>query len=165
MKKIIYFALGLALMAGFTTSCSDDDDDNAVVSATPSADIAGTYSGTWTMTQSGKDAVEAEGTLDLTATDTYVAGITVPANTAINLKEAMTSVANVTAAQGSGNVFYRLMNEKSYAKFTTASGTTYSAVYGISGKVIDGVLTLDFTISVRSGRNNVETAYKFVGSK
>lgn len=155
MKKFIYFAFCLALTGGIFTSCSDDDD-NAIVSTNPGSDVAGTYTGTWSQTLNG-ETKEVSGTLSVTSTSAYVATLNIPTNSDINISSDLTVPMNVTAAKGSGDVYYILSNG--------ASSNTLSALYGVKGLMQNNTLNVGFIMTVKVGRKSYEYTYTFSGNK
>lgn len=164
MKKIIYLMLGLVLVTGGFTSCSDDDDDNGSVSmpANPEKEIAGTYIGTWTKTavSNGKTTTEENKTITLTASDSAAYIGTIAVEAFLDIK-AMSSVMNVT--WNSNNV-YKFFN---YSGSNGFSSVVTDLLY-FSGSVTDAdgakTLNFSFTHTARSGRATADYTYSFVGT-
>lgn len=173
MKKIIYSALCLLATCAFFASCSDEVGDNSSekMSATPAADIEGTYSGKWTasvkwVTDDPQAAVNSRtlfngdltGSVILKATEAYIANMTSigqdvqgvdslgnPATISI-----LTGDANTLALQAKVNVMeqsgpiYTLTNQ--VANSVDSIGMITSG--GIQGKIKDGELTTSFAKQV-----------------
>jgi len=156
MKKILYSFMLLFAATLCFTACDDDEGDNGSIQmpANPAANIAGTYSGTWTAENQTTGAVTTgEGTVSLTEGETpYVATLNIDACSAISLT-AMSSITNVS--WNSGNV-YNFFNKTS----TNELGTAFA------GKVYDGT-TMDFTFkkTMRSGRKTTTFILTFNGTK
>lgn len=154
MKKILYIILGLALVSGSFTSCSDDDDNGSIaLPANPASDIAGTYTGTWTrIALTDSTTITADGTITLTDSSTYAGSVTVAACSAVGLSE-MSSPVNV---QWNTSNTYRFFNYVS----TNGLGMTFA------GSVLNATdMTFKFTKTVRSGRKTSDFSYTFIGKK
>lgn len=137
------------------TACDDDDDNGSIqMPADPAANIAGTYSGTWTAeNQSTGEVKTGESTVSLVKGDSpYIVTLNIDACTAISLT-AMSAVTNVN--WNSGNV-YSFFNKTT----TNELGTAFA------GKVYDGT-TMDFTFNkvMRSGRKTTTFTLTFKGTK
>lgn len=154
MKKILYIILGLALIGGSFTSCSDDDNDGSVsIPANPAKDIAGTYSGTWTRVAVKDSAtVTGSGTVTLTDSTAYIGHVSVAACSEVGLSE-MSSVTNV---QWNASNTYRFFN------YVTSNGLGMT----FAGSVANATtMEWKFTKTVRSGRKTADYNYTFVGTK
>lgn len=153
MKKILYVILGLALMGGSFTSCSDDKDGSETLPSNPAQDIAGTYTGTWTREAvSDGTTVTGSGTVTLTASTNYTGEVSVAACSEVGL-DAMSSVTNV---QWNSSNTYRFFNYVT----TNGLGMTFA------GSVANATtMEWKFTKTVRSGRKTADYNYTFSGTK
>ena len=151
MKKLICIAfIAAASCFGFSACEEEIDTTEGIVSNTPAADAAGTYSGTWT-NASSKDTTEVAGTVTIAAL-----ADSVPYMCTI-------SVVDGSVYSGSGNA--NIVSTSNGYKF-------YNMLQGMSlgtktlyGEIVDGELTLSFTALSGSGRSATQTVFSFVGTK
>lgn len=145
MKAKLYIAL--ALFVGLFASC-EQKEEVRVYPNTASQDIAGTYSGTWTLTNDKGESSEAIGTIAFTATDqAYVANIMVTAEGSAD----RTDVCNVSHAND-GLVFYNNVG--------TAFGAKFSGEIDANGNIL-----MSYTITETQGRFQVTNSYNFSGAR
>lgn len=145
MKAKLYIAL--ALFVGVFASC-EQKEEVRVYPNTASQDIAGTYSGTWTLTNDKGESSEAIGTIAFTATDqAYVANIMVTAEGSADRKD----VCNVSHAND-GLVFYNNVG--------TAFGAKFSGEIDANGNIL-----MSYTITEMQGRFQVTNSYNFSGAR
>ncbi|MBR2184797.1 MAG: hypothetical protein IJ897_05180 [Prevotella sp.] len=155
MKKILYNALLMLSVVAFYTSCGDDD--GAPVSSTPAADIAGTYSGTWTVTVDTPDGQTTEthdGTVDLKEFSQYVLGLT---SSIPDISGEESKSAPVNAVSTTNGYFFSCTSDK------------YDSVnpYGktVSGRVLNGIVTFVYTGEIKVGRKKYGATYSFEGTR
>ena len=158
MKKIIFGLLFMVAGGLCFTACSDDDNNgNQIHATTPEKVAVGTYSGTYTVSWTDKTGSYTEtkdGTVTLNAADAaYTVNVSVDApkgeKTPALSKE---SVANITYVN-EGFAFSNML-------VTNGLGTTFA------GTISEGdALAMNFTISVKNGRQVVTYKYAFVGQK
>lgn len=137
------------------TACSDDDDNGSIqMPADPAANIAGTYSGTWTAeNQTTGDVKTGTGTVSLVQGDSpYIVTLNIDACADASIT-AMSAVTNVT--WNTGNV-YNFFNKTT----TNELGTAFA------GKVYDGTtMAFTFNKTMRSGRKTTTFTLTFNGTK
>lgn len=145
MKAKLYIAL--ALFVGLFASCNQKEEVR-VYPNTASQDIAGTYSGTWTLTNDKGESSEVNGTIVFAATEqAYVANITVTAEGSADRSD----VCNVSHAND-GLVFYNNV------------GTSFGAKF--SGEIDEnGTVLMSYIITEMQGRFQVTNNYKFSGAR
>lgn len=163
MKRFIYFMLGLALVAGGFTSCSDDDDNGSVsMPASPAKDIVGVYSGQWTrVALTNNDSTITSGTVTLTTqTDSlgnvldYVGNVTVGAASAVGITE-MSSIVNVSWNANNVYTFFNYVTSDANGLGMSFAGTVKDTQE----------MSFSFKKTVRSGRKTSDYMYYFVGTK
>lgn len=148
MKKLINTLFLLMFVCLGFSSCHDEVGiPDAGKPGNPEKEIVGSYTGTWTRTLDGVETT-ATGTITFTAGDkAYVA------NVAVECPEfgvSLSGPANV-AKNSAGYTFY---NQESKSN---GFGTTYY------GRIVDGVATINFTLSQKEGRKTYLYIYSFLG--
>lgn len=152
MKKFIYSMIAmLALGLGFT-ACSDSDDDPEYgYTTTPEIAAEGVYSGIFTRIQTNSDTAQpesGEGTLTIVACDTLANIATVKVECgALTLTNEVP--VNITYANNQVNFFNQL--------------ATNTMKYVTGNVSAEGIATITFDISQRSGRKTVPYRYTFEG--
>lgn len=160
MKKILYTLFAVLTMSLSFTACSGDDycDETDVHDVTPEIASAGTYNGTWTVTNaSTSEVAEYSGSVTLAAGETeyqtIVTGTCVdPANTQ---NWTYSAPANISWAGDNSFVFANTVSTSSKNQFTST----------INGRIDDGALTFGFSKSVRVGRKTTTFYYVFASNK
>lgn len=156
MKKIVYSLVALLTLGCGFVSCGDDDND-ITFSTTPEKAAAGTYSGTWTLTEEGAStSTTCEGTIIIAPTSNiYQADITfeVPFDgDKEKFKISATSVANISHSNN-GFVFNNNVD-------TNPLGANFA------GKIDEqGNIALNFMKQVKDGRKQFTYFYVFEGKK
>lgn len=155
MKKFLYTALMLLSSVAMVTSCGDDDD-SAVLSQTPAADVQGTYNGQLTISYTDPSTQQpvvntADATVVLSENGTYSVAIDLT-----SASDSRSGVANISTMSGS----YPFCN-----KSTDAANT-----FGVfTGNVTDKVCTVNYeaesTVRVGGRPRKVTTSYVFTGVK
>ncbi len=151
MKKILYLMMAVvALGFGFTAVSCNDDDDDVTFSTSPEVGSAGTYSGTYTMTEDGTtDTTYAAGTVVLSAESAYISNV---AFTSADLDLDVSSTANISHA----NDGYVFSNPSS----SNGVGAAFSG--RIDG---NGTIETYFQLVVTVNRKAHTYIYIFNGSK
>ena len=153
MKKLFYICMACLAVFAFASCGPEGQEDNTPVSGHPEQDVAGVYTGIWTMVYQGETTF-AEGDVTLTADTTYVISIKVDGISSINLPE-MTTLANVVQDSYYGTKIY---NPSSTNGFEAAlRGATYLNDEGQTA------LTMVFTKEVRVGRQKYKYNYSYEG--
>ncbi|MDE6136722.1 MAG: calycin-like domain-containing protein [Muribaculaceae bacterium] len=160
MKKTVKFLSAIMVAAGLLTSlslqsCSDDNNDEPAAPAAKS--VAGSYTGDLGMTVMGSTDTTEDVTFSLTATDDTHATLTFPTygNPPMQIQEFDIPGLAVTK-DGETYKIARTDYEQTLANGRTASGA-------VEGDVVDGVLTLRFTLLY--GAMPMEMVGNFSGSK
>lgn len=159
MKKLFYICMVACLAVFGFASCEPEGMvDDTPVTGHPEQDAAGVYVGTWTQVLEGDTVASGvEGTITLTADTAYVVSVNVAAASGVSLKE-MTSLANIAQDSYFGTKFYN--NGGANNGFGTSfSGKTFTNAEGKEE------LSLNFTLTVKSGRKSYPYNYSFVGVK
>lgn len=157
MKKIVYSLVALLTLSCGFVSCGSDDDNDITFSTTPEKAAAGTYSGTWTLTEEGATTSKTcEGTITLTPTDSVnCVDITFDApfkGDDEKYKINATSVANISHANN-GFVFNNNVD-------TNPLGANFA------GKIDEqGNIALNFMKQVKEGRKQYTYFFVFEGKK
>lgn len=149
----------LAVCFSFT-SCGDDDDVNRGTHATlPETELAGTYTGTYTVYNA--DGVTEESTAD--ASVTIAAGEN---KYTITFSSNCPSNANMTGAEeGALNCTWANDAIKFWGPTTAGTTTGYLNSAVLNGIYENGTLTFRFSKTVRQGRKTVTNFYQFAGTK
>lgn len=149
MKTIIK-SLFLLLLCLPAVSCQDKVGyPEPGPQGNPEKQIEGTYSGIWTRTFNG-EATTAPGSITFTPGDRNFVSNVVLNCTDFSLD--YTTLANVVN-NSAGFVYYNQEAKEN------GLGATYT------GRIIDGVATIKFTINVKEGRVNKLYDYTFTGEK
>ena len=158
MKKLFYICMVACLAVFGFASCEPEGlVDDTPVTGHPEQDAAGVYVGTWTQVLEGDTVASGvEGTITLTADTAYVVSVNVAAASAVSLKE-MTSLANIAQDSHYGTKFYNNLATNGFG--TLFRGATYTNAEGKEE------LSLNFTLTVKSGRKSYPYNYSFVGVK
>ena len=138
------------------TSCGDDDDGDSV-SMNPASDIAGTYSGTWTVvtdSPTGPTTNTYDGTIVLTQTNTYTMTLT-------------TSIPSLAAEASKSAPVNVVATTNGYFFSCTSDDYTNVNPYGktVSGRVDGGNISFTYTGEVKIGRAKYGASYAFAGHK
>lgn len=137
----------MAMFVGLMASCETTNNDPVInYENTASHDIAGTYSGVWTVIDGNGNETTPKGTITFAEKeDAYVATITVTCEGAAD----RTDVCNVSHANH-GFVFYNNTGASFGTKF--------------SGSIdADGNISMQYAIEERQGRFTVTNSYSFSG--
>lgn len=156
MKKIQFWTLTLAVVA--MVSCKNEEV--RVYENTAAADIAGTYSGTWSIVDDKGNLSEGAGTVVFSTVENepYVVTMTF-ASEALSLSA--TTRANVTHA-GDELVFY---NNNALALLPDDAGED-AAVPAFQGRVkTDGSTTFNYSLKTGKGKKAKVNKYTFVGTR
>lgn len=156
MKKIQFWTLTLAVVA--MVSCKNEEV--RVYENTAAADIAGTYSGTWSIVDDKGNLSEGAGTVFFAPVENepYVVTMTF-ASEALSLSAA--TRANVTHA-GDELVFY---NNNATA-LLPADAEADAAVPTFQGRVkTDGSTTFSYSLKTGKGKKAKVSKYTFVGTR
>lgn len=156
MKKIQIWTLTLAVVA--MVSCKNEEV--RVYENTAAADIAGTYSGTWSIVDDKGNASDGEGTVVFAPVENepYVVTMTF-ASEALSFRAA--TRANVTHA-GDELVFY---NNNALALLPDDAGED-AAVPAFQGRVkTDGSTTFNYSLKTGKGKKAKVNKYTFVGTR
>ncbi|MDY2942669.1 MAG: hypothetical protein SOT07_03105 [Paludibacteraceae bacterium] len=156
MKKIQFWTLTLAVVA--MVSCKNEEV--RVYENTAAADIAGTYSGTWSIVDDKGNLSEGAGTVEFAPVENepYVVTMTF-ASEALSLSAA--TRANVTHA-GDELVFY---NNNALALLPDDAGED-AAVPAFQGRVkTDGSTTFNYSLKTGKGKKAKVNKYTFVGTR
>ncbi len=149
MKKFIYITLFAVAMSFGVTACDEEiDTTEGIFSATPAADAAGTYSGTWT-NESPTGTTEESGTITLSVVEDspYMCNLSV--------------VAGSYTATGNANIVSTVNGFKIYnMQEGMCLGT--KTVYG---EIVDGEFTIGFTKVNFDGPHSTQSIYSFIGTK
>lgn len=158
MKKLFYICMVACLAVFGFASCEPEGlVDDTPVTGHPEQDAAGVYVGTWTQVLEGETVASGvEGTITLTADTAYVVSVNVAAASGVSLKD-MTSVANIVQESYHGTVFYNSVASNGFG--TIFRGRTYTNAEGKEE------LSLNFILTVKSGRKSYPYNYSFVGVK
>lgn len=156
MKKLIYSMIAMLAMGLGFTACSDDDGDDADYSYVTTPEIAaeGTYTGMFTRIQTNSSTAQpesGEGIVAVIANDTLTNIATVVVDCeALGLTGDKNFVAvNMTYANDKINFFNQ--SGEIAMKYVTGHITN------------DGLLSLTFDISIRSGRSTKPYRFTFEG--
>ena len=156
MKKIQFWTLTLAVVA--MVSCKNEEV--RVYENTAAADIAGTYSGTWSIVDDKGNLSEGAGTVVFAPVENepYVVTMTF-ASEALSLSAA--TRANVTHA-GDELVFY---NNNATA-LLPADAEADATVPTFQGRVkTDGSTTFSYSLKTGKGKKAKVNKYTFVGTR
>lgn len=152
MKKIFKCLLLAAAMTVSFASCRDEAElPSTGPVAHPQEDTAGTYTGTWSRQEFGKEEITtATGSAVFTASQTnYVTNIAV---TCADMNIALESAANITPG-GPGYMFHNSLAANGF-------GAVFSGTVSKAGEV-----NLSFKKSVKEGRKTYTYTYTFNGVK
>lgn len=156
MKKIQFLTLALAMVA--MVGCKEEAV--RVYENTAAADIAGTYSGTWSIVDDKGNSLEGAGTVVFAPVENepYVVTMTFASET---LALSATTRANVTHA-GDELVFY---NNNAIA-LLPADAEADAAVPTFQGRVkTDGSTTFNYSLKTGKGKKAKVNKYTFVGTR
>ena len=158
MKKFL-LAIAVAMSMGMMASCEDDVDlTEGSYDNNPAATVAGTYSGTWTVTNVKTSATTtASGTTTIAKED----------GSSTNF------VARLTAAiEGTELVSGTLTDNELVNIVRTSQGTDFQNLLGteigdkLNGNIsTDGIMTCSFQRTVGKGAKAATTLYSFTGTK
>jgi len=157
MKKFLYTALMLLSSVALMTSCGDDDD-SAVLSQTPAADVQGTYTGQLVISYTDPTTQEpvvntVDATIILSETENNAYAINVSLSSESDSRD---GVANISTMSGS----YPFCNK------STAEANTFGVFTGnVTGEVCTINYEAESTIKVKGRPRKVTTTYAFTGQK
>lgn len=156
MKNIFYIALMMLSSVAMVTSCGDDDDGSPV-SANPAAEMAGTYTGTWTVvadSPTGETSTTYDGTLVLTQTSRFAMTLT-------------TSIPSLAAEASKSAPVNVVATTSGYYFSCTSDDYTNVNPYGknISGRIEGNNVIFTYTGEIKIGRAKYGASYSFSGHK
>lgn len=162
MKKFIYSLFAVLTMGCALVSCGDDDGDAAAPAGEPSKAAAGTYQGTWTVTQDTV-SVTTPGTITISDADSATA---YTANFAFVAESYQIKVGTSTRTMSlSKSDVANIAFNGSATSFDFSNQVASKLGSAFAGKIVDGAISTNFTIEQTAGRRKYKFAYAFSGTK